>query len=226
MTQVDELSFDKGTATAPDQEGAAQSAKSRMRSQSSGEFVITHGWAFLIIGIIFVALYFLGAFRMSIGTAGICRANAGFTCTNGRLDSNYGDLCGGTYTGLGAYEGGSGYTAYPSLNITVSTTTGPWTNAYFAEVPNGQTINDVSTGADESQAYDFFYWEANIGRGAILTSLSNNQQMTVSMCMAPKYLPANSLGKSVSGTIWVMYSTLYVTNALAPFGTFTLAASR
>jgi hypothetical protein len=190
------------------------------------EFIVGHGWAFLILGVVFAALYFFGAFRTSIGNAGVCSSSAGFTCTNVRLSTNYKDTCGGTYTSMGAYAGG-GTTGHPAMNVTVSTYSGPWTGVYLVEVPNGQTINDINpNGPDNGQPYDFFFWEANVGRGAILMSLAPNQQMQVSMCLSSSLASANSIGKSVSGTIWVMYNSIYTPYNLAQVGTFTVTASR
>ncbi len=51
-----------------------------MKLQSAMEFLTTYGWAFLIIGVVLLALYSIGAFNPNAYSAQECILNSGFSC--------------------------------------------------------------------------------------------------------------------------------------------------
>ena len=56
--------------------------------QSAMEYLMTYGWAILIIGVVLAALYELNVFTPSSYVANICTMPSGFTCIG---DSIYGN---------------------------------------------------------------------------------------------------------------------------------------
>ncbi|MEM0201174.1 MAG: hypothetical protein QXD23_02100 [Candidatus Micrarchaeaceae archaeon] len=52
----------------------------KLKLQSAMEYLITYGWAILILAIALSALFFLGVFNSSNSTGQICKINQGFDC--------------------------------------------------------------------------------------------------------------------------------------------------
>ncbi len=50
------------------------------RLQSAMEYLMTYGWAVLIIAIILVMLYFLGVFNLGTQTTTVCQSVPGYSC--------------------------------------------------------------------------------------------------------------------------------------------------
>ena len=59
-----------------------------LESQSAMEYLMTYGWAILIIAVILAALYDIGVFGGITSLGNSCIAVSGFTCTNTTLDSS------------------------------------------------------------------------------------------------------------------------------------------
>jgi len=99
--------------------------ESFIKAQSAMEYLMTYGWAILIIAVVLGALFELGVFNSSsfFGTA--CIAQSGFYCSNPVLST----------TG--------------TLNITVGQATGTtFTNTYVYFVPSGTTFSSSDPSAD------------------------------------------------------------------------------
>ena len=60
----------------------------RMKSQSAMEYLMTYGWAVLIIGVVLAALMNLGVFNSTSITGTSCTASPGFTCQNPTMITN------------------------------------------------------------------------------------------------------------------------------------------
>ena len=90
----------------------------RLKAQSAMEYLMTYGWAILIIAVVLGALFSLGVFSGSslLGTS--CIATPGFLCQNPLLSTS------GTLTATIGQE--NGYTAY---------------NAYFYVSPQSSGVN-------------------------------------------------------------------------------------
>ncbi len=54
--------------------------ETRMKAQSAMEYLMTYGWAILIIAVVLIALFSLGVFKPSSGST--CLGQAGFICQN------------------------------------------------------------------------------------------------------------------------------------------------
>jgi len=92
----------------------------RFKAQSAMEYLMTYGWAILIIAVVLGALFSLGVFSgpSLLGTS--CIASPGFLCQNPVLSTS------GTLTATIGQE--NGYTAY---------------NAFFYVSPQGSGVNPV-----------------------------------------------------------------------------------
>jgi len=92
----------------------------RLKAQSAMEYLMTYGWAILIIAVVLGALFSLGVFSGSslLGTS--CIATPGFLCQNPLLSTS------GTLTATIGQE--NGYTAY---------------NAFFYVSPQTASVNSA-----------------------------------------------------------------------------------
>jgi hypothetical protein len=89
----------------------------KFKAQSAMEYLMTYGWAILIIAVVLGALFSLGVFNSSslIGTS--CVALSGYYCTNpvlsstGILTLTVGQATGTSYSGVTAYIVPSGTTS-------------------------------------------------------------------------------------------------------------------
>jgi len=100
----------------------------RLKAQSAMEYLMTYGWAILIIAVVLGALFSLGVFSGSslLGTS--CIATSGFLCQNPILSTS------GTLTATIGQE--NGYTAY---------------NAFFYVSPQSSGVNSVGFPTTVSQ---------------------------------------------------------------------------
>ena len=96
------------------------------RAQAAIEFLMTYGWAALIILVVMGMLFYLGVFNPSTSAASSCVLPSGFTCVEYRLDDNgnlyldVGQATGRTITvtGVGCSASGNpSLTDYPSVQI-------------------------------------------------------------------------------------------------------------
>jgi hypothetical protein len=56
--------------------------KGILKSQSAMEYLMTYGWAILILGIVASALFALGIFNPGQSASQVCQLEAGFICAN------------------------------------------------------------------------------------------------------------------------------------------------
>ncbi len=99
------------------------------KAQAAMEFLMTYGWAILIVLIALAALFFLGVFNPR--TTNTCLVSAPFTCTDVKL----------TGTTLDLYLGASGtFQSGPSIGPASATVNGVATTA------GGGTISTTSPG--------------------------------------------------------------------------------
>ncbi|MGC8496125.1 MAG: hypothetical protein ACP5MX_02880 [Candidatus Micrarchaeia archaeon] len=67
------------------------------------EYLMTYGWAILIIAIVLAVLFFLGVFSSSTFTGTVCVASSGFQCSNpilhdGTFSATIGQAIGTSWT--------------------------------------------------------------------------------------------------------------------------------
>lgn len=176
------------------------------------EYLMTYGWAILIIAIVLGAMYSLGIFN-SIGySSSACLSSPGYLCTNLQYSTNIAHKCG--YAGV---------TGYPSITATVGTIQGPLTNVWFVVAPINTTINDTIQ-TDNTNPNDFFYWASNVGSYAKYPIIAAGQQQPVNICVDYN-LPSGQIGQTLQGQIWMMYTTPSTANALAVVGKFNVAST-
>ncbi len=182
-----------------------------LKLQSAMEYLMTYGWAILIIAVVMVALYSLGVFGTSGGVS-TCLPQSGFMCSQMLFSANT----------LNSYSD-------PSITATVGDAfSGQWTQVYFVVVPQGQTVTDTSMG-DLTNPDDFWYWGYYYGTAYGPVSMSPGQLVNAKMYISPEYpWLGNSkitIGSKFTGSIWVMYDVQgSSTPLLSEVGTFTATA--
>ncbi|MEM3841229.1 MAG: hypothetical protein QXN59_00845 [Candidatus Micrarchaeaceae archaeon] len=129
------------------------------KAQSAMEYLMTYGWAILIIAVVLAALFALGVFSGAslLGTS--CVASSGYTCTNpvmntaGILTINFGQSTGVTLYDLNfACAATSNSTGLPFLGTSLTYNSATTSNglpvqySFIAPVAtSGQTFTGVST---------------------------------------------------------------------------------
>ena len=99
------------------------------KGQSAMEYLMTYGWAILIIAIVLAALFSLGVFSSSSFTGTTCIASSGFLCSNPVLhDGNF----------------------IATIGQATGTT---WTDGIFCFVPSGTTMSTPSAVSCPSSTY-------------------------------------------------------------------------
>ena len=126
----------------------------KLRAQSAMEYLMTYGWAILIIAVVLGALFSLGVFSSAslIGTS--CVALPGYYCANPVLASNtltltIGQATGTSYSGVTAYIVPSGSTLNTATDPSNSINTlnsGQTVTVTFSN-PSGSTVLPSSLGS-------------------------------------------------------------------------------
>ena len=169
------------------------------KAQSAMEYLMTYGWAILIIAIVLAALFSLGIFSSSSFTGTTCIASSGFLCsspvwTGGILHVTLGQSTGTSWTGVQFFFVPSGV-ADPTSSTQVTS------NSYVIATLTPSTT-DLSSGQTVSAAF----------------SLNGTSQPSgADFSTAP--------GTSASGTIWVLYDTPSSSGLLSQIATTTLKES-
>ena len=156
----------------------------RHKAQSAMEYLMTYGWAILIIAVVLGALFSLGVFSGSnlLGTA--CIAGSGYLCQSP------------------VYQHTNGY-----IGVMLGQNTGTsWATANFIFVPQGQ----VTSGGLPVTLCATCALTANgntILTTPTLTGMTSGQSSTI-------FLPVNTyagtlvnVGQPATGAIWVQYET-------------------
>ncbi len=153
------------------------------KAQSAMEYLMTYGWAILIIAVVLGALFSLGVFsgKGQLGT--VCIAFAGFSCQSPTYDHTSGNLI-----------------------VTIGQNTGTnWVTANIVFVPQGTATSSgipsvTWVGANANPQSDAGSANAEYAG----TEIYSGQTLTM-------YLPASaastSVGTTISGSIWVQYTT-------------------
>ncbi len=148
------------------------------KDQSAMEYLMTYGWAILIIAVVLGALFSLGVFsgNSMLGTA--CIAQTGFLCQS----PVYQHTNGGITVTLGQHTGTS------------------WTTANVMFVPEGQA-NSGGIPATMTQAA----FSAGLGN-VIPSGIGSGQSITVNLPVNGVIGSVN-VGTAATGKIWVEYQT-------------------
>ncbi len=184
----------------------------KFRLQSAMEYLMTYGWAILIIAVVLGVLYYLGIFNgaASLGTA--CIPVAGYLCQTPSMSSN----------GLLSFTLGQN-TAGVQYNVALA----------CAQVSNGQ-------GLPVANSNPWYYVTSNgvaittTGNQASAISLTPGEQISVTglTCFSTTGTAFNpsSIGAQFSGTLWYNYTAISTntpaSNALiVKMGTITIKTS-
>ena len=170
------------------------------KAQSAMEYLMTYGWAILIIAVVLGALFSLGVFSSSnlLGTA--CIAYSGFECQNPLLH-------GGTFT---ATIGQSTGTSWTTANlIFVGSGGGTPTAASF----NAFGTNTITCPPDTVSG--------GLSTGASATFTTANYFTGATTCSA---LPT-TLGQAQAGAIWAEYSTATSSGLIEQVATVNIKAT-
>jgi len=174
------------------------------------EYLMTYGWAILIIAIVMVALFSLGILNP---TQNYCLAQVGFLCKNLVFSAA---LAPPWYL--------------PSVTVNLGTTNGPWSSADFVIVPQGEVITDTSQ-ADASNPDDFYYWgySSNGRYYQVSGTLEPGQLVNAQIFINPDFSGLGStpptIGTKLTGEIWVMYTYPGGTQLLSEVAVFSTVAT-
>jgi len=175
----------------------------RHKAQSAMEYLMTYGWAILIIAVVLGALFSLGVFSSSnlLGTA--CIASSGYLCSN----PSYGH---GT---LGTYPAGN-------IVVTVGQNTGTsWTTANFVFVPDGTSLTSSGVPNIAFTAYPANTQYATAG-------LISGQQVTIDLPVSGLTAASTiSVGTPTTGSVWAYYTTSSGTPSYVQVATLNVKAS-
>ncbi|HIH50538.1 MAG: hypothetical protein ABSE71_05245 [Candidatus Micrarchaeaceae archaeon] len=158
----------------------------RHKAQSAMEYLMTYGWAILIIAVVLGALFSLGVFSGNsiLGTA--CIAGSGYLCQTPIYQHTNGNVL-----------------------VTLGQNTGTaWSSANFLFVPQGTVISST-TGLPVTMTYP--YLTALLGNTAY-GSTAFPSGYTVSVTL-PANVPGVTAGTAVvvgsaaTGAIWVQFTT-------------------
>jgi hypothetical protein len=121
------------------------------RAQSAMEYLMTYGWAILIIAVVLGALYVLGVFSGTTFLGTSCVAGAGYQCTNLLLHNNaltftFGQATGNTWGNVILYAVPSGTTFSTSDANTVTTATLVSGGTMSANIPETVTTGSSWSG--------------------------------------------------------------------------------
>ncbi|MCL5101850.1 MAG: hypothetical protein M1544_00635 [Candidatus Marsarchaeota archaeon] len=176
------------------------------KAQSAMEYLMTYGWAILIIAIVLAALFSLGIFSSSSFTGTTCIASSGFLCsspvwTNGNFIASLGQSTGTGWTDVmfffvpaGVSSPTAALTPPSSGNVLIAATGGN----YIVGTSTGFTPGSSSFSSGQTESFTF-----NLGADGFPT--------------AP--------GTSTTGTLWVQYTVPSASNLLSQIATTTLKES-
>ncbi len=163
-----------------------------IKLQSAMEYLMTYGWAILIIAVVMVALFSLGILGGSpLGTT--CLAQSGITCQSPVLTSG-------------------------AFNAIVGQATGTtWASANIVWIPNGYTLAWVTGSSPALNCLPGVMQSNSITLGTggtigpICGTILNGGSTTIASGQAVSvYFPnsnSGSNGASASGQIWAVYTT-------------------
>jgi len=155
--------------------------------QSAMEYLMTYGWAILVIAIVLVALYALGVFNGSAFLHPSCIASSGYICTNQTALPNGAN---NVLVGFSFGQNG-GSTVYNGI-IGVASQSGGTNSAGF---PSNTAITQNAICSEPCTLQP-----------------GNIQQVYVNV-PSSEFSSGNSIGSEFNGYVWLNYSTSPTGNA-------------
>ena len=171
------------------------------KAQSAMEYLMTYGWAILIIAIVLAALFSLGIFSSSSFTGTTCIATSGFICSSP------------------VWTGGV-------LHVTLGQSTGTsWSDVTFFVVPSGgSTPTSTSQVANALAANAYIQGTSSTVPAGSAMSSGQTGAYTFTLSNNATVFPT-TVGSSASGTMWVEYTTPSAGGLLSQVATMTLKES-
>ena len=157
--------------------------------QSAMEYLMTYGWAILVIAIVLVALYALGVFNGSAFLHPSCIAASGYICTNQTAVTETGANAGNLLVGLTFGQNG-GSTVY---------------NAILSLAP--QSAGATSSGFPVASSLSSNTNMCSSSSGGNCALVAGGEQQVYFQVPGPEFTSGNSIGSQFSGYIWLNYST-------------------
>jgi hypothetical protein len=159
-------------------DGIMKATARTRKAQSAMEYLMTYGWAILIIAVVLGALFSLGVFSSSslLGTS--CIAYSGYTCLNPVLH-------GGTFTATVGQATGTSWTMANALFVNYGLGSSGLTTASFAASSCVQALGALSSGQ------------------TVGISVTGYLSTAPSTCTA---FPS-TVGSAQAGSIWICYAT-------------------
>lgn len=204
--------------------------RSLVKAQSAMEYLMTYGWAILIIAVVLGALFSLGLFSGSSLTGTACIATPGWYCQSPVLSH-------GTSL-LGFNIGQNTGTAYANVIVACAATSNSATG--FPYITGTAPTNTIQSGTSATYAG----WEslgtatntfpgATLNSGSIITLGTAAAATTGSglQCYGSggTAISASSVGAAFSGSIWVAYNTSGTStgaiNAVSKFATISVKST-
>ncbi|ASI13968.1 hypothetical protein Mia14_0665 [Candidatus Mancarchaeum acidiphilum] len=186
------------------------------KAQSAMEYLMTYGWAILIIAIVLAALYILGVFNGSAFIGTTCTATSGALCTSPIASpSTFSVTLGQVSTTDWAATTFAFVPTGSVMPATTSMTSYP-ANSVLG-VPSG-TVNDIipyagGTSGDVPGASSMTSgFTTTVTFDAATDCLTSQDNNAISKCSS---IPS-AVGSTTSGEIWAIY-TLPTTNDSSPF---------
>lgn len=159
------------------------------KAQAAMEYLMTYGWAILIIAIVLAALFALGIFRLGQGTS--CNANAGLLCQNPILN----------VSGLLSVNIGQGITS----------------NMYNVQIACAASSKGSSNLPNPLTAFEFAQTNGGLVGGYLTYNSANSLTLSggsvVNLkgitCYASGATPLNtiSIGSPFTGYLWINYTS-------------------
>ncbi len=128
------------------------SIRMQLKAQSAMEYLMTYGWAILIIAVVLASLFALGVFNSGASLSTSCIPLAGFTCYGpvlhqGNLTITVGQATGSAWTGITAYFDPTGSTGCASTanDSIADLASGGSESALFGGLPSSIGASDSGT---------------------------------------------------------------------------------
>ena len=157
------------------------------------EYLMTYGWAILIIAVVLAALFALGVFSGAslLGTS--CVASSGYTCTNPVMNT----------AGVLTIDFGqsTGVTLY-NLNFACAATSNSTGLPYFSGL-SASSYNTVATSNGLPDQYSLI--SATATSGQTFTGVSTECYSTTGSAVGSTSAPA-PLGTAFSGSLYLAYN--------------------
>ncbi len=167
-----------------------------MKAQSAMEYLMTYGWAILIISVVLASLFSLGVFNSGASLSTTCLPLAGYTCTSPLLHS------GAMFLGVGQATGAA------------------WSNTVYYYDPTGTTGCDLTALVPTAAGTTI---PNSVWNGISLSSgFANTIVINPGDTDTAVFSASAGSGTSYSGTLWVSYNTLQVSNLCVQVATISL----